>query len=79
MKHLTQKQIEQLIKMGKKYGCEFCLPPFKKGHNSFFNIDDLINHPAKMCKFMVDMDKLKLDCKVHEVKGKRCVEVWTKE
>jgi len=45
---LSQKRIDTLDKLGKKYGLELHMPPFKKMHCPFFVIEESEKRDKKM-------------------------------
>jgi hypothetical protein len=55
---MKQKQIEKLISVGKKYDCDFYLPPFIRGStNPFFDITKIVKDKEKVISFRDDLIK----------------------
>ena len=63
--------IEHLIELSKKYGCDFYLPPFKKMKLPFFVINE-IKDPEQRINFFQELDNLKIEYTYKLHKGLHC-------
>lgn len=75
MQELSLEQIAKLEQIGKDFDCEFCFPPFKDTNSSFFAIDELAESPAKLAKFILNVNGMGLGHELHKIDGKRYLEV----
>jgi len=79
MKELTVDQITKLSKIGEEFDCEFCFPPFKNNNNTFFAIDEMVDNPMKLAKFLVRINALGVNHELHKIDGKKYLEVLSRE
>ncbi len=75
MSEITQKQINHLSQLGKKYGCDFYLPPFLGRLNPFFDITKVDLKSAKAPRIMLDVMRLGYTFGVKIIKKKKFMEI----
>jgi len=68
----TQNEIDKIVKTGKKYNCEFHLPPFQNGLSPFFHVRKKMSF-EKYSKFVKEMKEKNVICAPTDLNGKNFI------
>ena len=79
MKKLSTEQVLILEKVGKKYDCEFYLPPFGSRNNPFFLMDEIQKDAVKFQKFMVEVKNVGVKHSFRTLRRKQYMEITGSE
>lgn len=72
---IGQKTINELDRMAQEYGCEFCMPPFKKSINPFFCIEEIKDDIVKIREFLIAIKKIGVRHTFVKIKNKNYIEI----
>jgi hypothetical protein len=68
----TQNEIDKIVKTGKKYDCDFHLPPFQNGLCPFFHVRKKMSL-EKYSRFVAEMEEKNVICAPAENDGKNFI------
>jgi len=72
---IEQETINKLDRIGRKYGCELHMPPFKKSISPFFYIEEIKDDTIKIREFLIAIKQIGVRHAFVKIKDKHYMEI----